>query len=103
MLRPPLNLVLRRAALERLLSSGAINFNVTRTGMKSISWAFIFEWLKQWHLFHALEISAIRLAGLGLGLKALGHHCRFFKNSFERRFFSRFFSKGAARRNTYLI
>jgi hypothetical protein len=33
------------------------------------------------------------------GLKALGHHCRFFKNSFERRFFS----KGAARRNTSLI
>jgi hypothetical protein len=60
--------------------------------MKSILWAFIFEWLKQWHLFYALEISAIRLAGL----KAVGHHCRFFKNSFERRFFS----KGAARRNT---
>ncbi len=60
--------------------------------MKSILWAFIFEWLKQWHLFHALEKSAIRMARL----KALGHHCRFFKILFERRFFS----KGAARRNT---
>jgi hypothetical protein len=67
--------------------------------MKSILWAFIFEWLIQWHLFHALEKSVIHLAGL----KALGHHCRFLKKSFERRFFSRFFSKGAARRNTSFL
>ncbi len=94
--------MLRRAALERWR---AVAFERRHKLKCYKNWhekhlvGVYFRVLKQWHLFHALEISAIRLAGL----KALGHHCRFFKNSFERRFFSRFFSKGAARRNTNSI
>jgi hypothetical protein len=57
--------------------------------MKSILWAFIFEWLKQWHLFHALELSVIRLAGL----KALGTTAAFLKILSNAAFLAAFFQK----------
>ncbi len=64
----------------------------TKTGIESRIWAFAFE--LEWPIMSPIHSShAQGKASVERQAQALGHRCRFFQNSFERRKKRRFFSE----------